>query len=318
MAYSLKELCQKIGIEYEGEDRTISGINTLADASSSELSFLDNKKYLNDLKQTKAAAVLLQVRYCDLLPKGVVPLISEEPYLKLALATALFAPKISTASKPPQIGKGCDIDPSVRFGCNVNIGDGSVILAGCYIGDNVTIGKNSLIYPNVTIYHGCTIGDECIIHSGAVIGSDGYGFAHTREGKHIKIYQLGAVCIGDRVEIGANTTIDRGALGDTIIGSGTKIDNLVQIGHNCKIGKNCLIVAQVGMAGSTVLGDNVELGGQSATAGHLSIGDSARFAARSGVTKSMNGGKTYGGAPAVEIWLWKRQQAALMRLARKK
>lgn len=318
MGYSLKEICEKIGVEYSAEDCSITGLNTLADATPEQLSFLHSEKYLRDLERTRAAAVLVEERFAERLPEGVIPLVTDEPYLKLALATALFAHRVSPASEPPITGEGCKIDPTVRFGRNVTVGAGTVILAGSYIGDDVIIGENCLIHPNVTIYHGCSVGDGCILHSGAVIGSDGYGFAHTREGKHVKIHQLGGVRIGDEVEIGANTTIDRGALGDTVIGSGTKIDNQVQIGHNCLIGENCLIVAQTGIAGSTKLGRNVVMGGQSATAGHLEIGDFATLAARCAATKSLEGHRVYAGVPAMDIRLWRRQQAALIRLAKGK
>ncbi len=318
MSRSLREICETIGVEYRGEDRRIRGINTLAEAGPDELSFFHNEKYRSDLPETRAAAVLLEERFAGELPEGVIPLITDEPYLKLALATVLFAHPISTASEPPTLLGACDIDPTVRFGKNVTIGEGTVIMAGCYIGDDCTVGAHCLIHPNVTIYHGCRLGNDCILHSGAVIGSDGYGFAHTREGRHIKIHQLGGVKIGDAVEIGANTTIDRGALGDTVIAGGTKIDNLVQIGHNSEIGENSLIVAQTGISGSTRLGRNVVMGGQSATAGHLEIGDFATLAARCAATKSLEGGKVYAGVPAMDIRLWRRQQAALMRLAKGK
>ncbi|WP_457605271.1 UDP-3-O-(3-hydroxymyristoyl)glucosamine N-acyltransferase [Nitratifractor sp.] len=318
MSHTIMTICRYLDLPYEGEDREISGIATLAEAGPEDLSFFHNEKYRKDLPSTRAAAVLTEEKYASELPEGVIPLITDEPYLLLARATELFAHRISTESEPPRLLGECEIDSSVRFGRNVTIGEGTVILAGTYIGDDVTIGENCLIHPNVTIYHGSRIGERCILHSGCVIGSDGYGFAHTRDGRHVKIHQLGGVVLGDEVEIGANTTVDRGALGDTIIGSGTKIDNQVQIGHNCMIGEHCLIVAQCGLAGSTKLGRNVVLGGQSATAGHLEIGDFAQFAARSGVTKSMEGGKVYGGAPAMEIKLWRRQQAALMRLAKGK
>lgn len=317
MSRSLREICDEIGVEYSGEDRQITGLNTLAEAGPEALSFFHNEKYRKDLPRTRAAAVLLQERFAGELPDGVIPLITDEPYLKLALATALFAHKISTASEAPRLLGECDIDPTVRFGRNVTIGAGTVIMAGSYIGDDCSVGENCLIHPNVTLYHGSRIGDRCTLHSGCVIGSDGYGFAHTRDGRHIKIYQLGNTVLENDVEIGANTTIDRGALGDTIIGSGTKIDNQVQIGHNCEIGDNCLIVAQTGLSGSTKLGRNVVMGGQSATAGHLTIGDFATLAARCAATKSLEGGKVYAGVPAMDIRLWRRQQAALMRLAKK-
>ncbi len=318
MEYSLIEICKIIGVDYKGEDCLIEGINTLSKANSKDLSFFHNKKYFKDISKTEACAVLIEKEFIDELPKGVTPLITDEPYLKFALATSLFAHTISTSSETPNLLGECDIDPSVRFGKNVTIGAGATIMAGSYIGDNSSIGANSLIYPNVTIYHGVEIGKESIIHSGVVVGSDGYGFAHTKTGEHIKIYQLGGVKIGDRVEIGANTTIDRGALEDTVIKSGTKIDNLVQIGHNCEVGENSLIVSQTGLAGSTKLGRNVVIGGQSATAGHLEIGDFVTLAGRSAVIKSLEGGKVYGGVPAMDIRLWRKQQAALMRLTKKK
>jgi len=318
MIHSLKEICDRIGIRYEGEDRSMSGLAALSEAGSGDLSFFHNEKYRKDLPHTGAAAVLIEEKYAGELPENTLAIITEEPYLKLAMATEIFVHPLSVGGTPPAIGDGSTIDSSVCFGKNVVVGKGTTIMAGTYIGDDCIIGDNCLIHPNVSIYHGCRIGDGCIIHSGAVIGSDGYGFAHTRDGRHVKIHQIGRVVIGDDVEIGANTTVDRGALGDTVIGNGTKIDNQVQVGHNCIVGENCLIVAQVGMAGSTISGRNVILGGQSATAGHLEIGDFATFAARSGVTKSLPGSMVYGGAPAVEIRLWKKMQAAIMRLVKKR
>jgi UDP-3-O-[3-hydroxymyristoyl] glucosamine N-acyltransferase len=318
MAHTLMTICRHLDLPYEGEDRVIRSIQTLAEAGPEELSFFHNAKYLKDLPKTRAAAVLVEEQYVDQVPEGTIPLVTDEPYLKLALATELFVHPLSTEGTPPELGEGCDIDPTVRFGRDVVVGAGTRIMAGSYIGDGCVIGEGVLIHPNVTIYHGSRIGDRCILHAGCVVGSDGYGFAHTRDGRHVKVHQLGGVILEEEVEVGANTTIDRGALGPTIVRRGTKIDNLVQIGHNCEIGENCLIVAQNGLAGSTKLGRNVVLGGQSATAGHLEIGDFATFAARSVITKSLPGHQVYGGAPAIEIRLWKRMQAALLRLTRKK
>ena len=179
------------------------------------------------------------------------------------------------------------------------------------------IGEGTILYPNVVVYRDCKIGKNCIIHAGTVIGSDGYGFAHTKDGKHVKIYQNGNVVIEDEVEIGANCTIDRAVFGTTLIKSGTKLDNLIQIGHNCEIGQNVLMASQVGISGSTKLGKNVVMGGQSATAGHLEIGDFATIAARGGVTKSLKGGKTYAGFPVMEHRLWLKLQAMLARMAKR-
>ncbi|MEF3191553.1 MAG: UDP-3-O-(3-hydroxymyristoyl)glucosamine N-acyltransferase, partial [Campylobacterales bacterium] len=170
---------------------------------------------------------------------------------------------------------------------------------------------------NVVVYRDCVIGNRCIIHAGTVIGSDGYGFAHTRSGEHVKIYQNGNVVVEDDVEIGANCTVDRAVFGSTIIRRGTKIDNLVQIGHNCDIGEYVLMAAQVGISGSTTLGRNVVMGGQSATAGHLTIGPFATIAARGGVTKSLSGHKTYAGFPIMEHRLWLSLQALLARMVKR-
>ncbi len=298
-------------------DIEIRGIKPLHLASSGDITFLHSNKYLKELQDTKASAILIESKYVEYLPSGVIPLITDEPYLKLAYISKLFAPKLSAKTYKPTLGEKSDISDTTRCGKDVTIGKNTQIMSGCYIGDGVKIGDDVLIYPNVTIYHGVTVKDRVVIHSGTVVGSDGYGFAHTKDGRHIKIYQLGGVVVGNDVEIGANCTIDRGALGDTLISDGTKIDNLVQIGHNCEIGENCLIVSQVGVSGSTKLGRNVVMGGQSATAGHLSIGDFATIAARGGVTKSLEGGKVYGGFPAIDIRLWKRTQAAIARLLKK-
>jgi UDP-3-O-[3-hydroxymyristoyl] glucosamine N-acyltransferase len=192
------------------------------------------------------------------------------------------------------------------------------ILAGCYLGDNVTVGSDTLLHPNVTLYHGTQLGERCIIHSGTVIGGDGYGFAHTRTGEHVKIYQNGNAVIEDDVEIGANCTVDRAVFGTTYVRRGTKIDNLIQIAHNCDVGEHCLFASQVGLSGSTTLGRNVVMGGQSATTGHLTIGDFSTLAGRCVATKSLEGGKTYGGFPAIEHRLWLRLQAKISGLVKRK
>jgi UDP-3-O-[3-hydroxymyristoyl] glucosamine N-acyltransferase len=313
---ALKTLADALHIPYEGDDVALKGMATLKDAAPDELSVFHSEKYLDDLKSTRAAAVLLQEKYVAMLPKGVRALVTDEPYLKAAYASAYFAPKLSSKSEPPVTGEGCDIADDVRFGINVVIGDNVKVLPGCYIGDNVVIGEGTLIHPNVTIYHGTHIGKRCIIHSGTVIGSDGFGFAHTKTGEHIKFYQNGNVVIEDDVEIGANCTIDRATFGSTIIRCGSKLDNLIQIAHNCEIGAGSLLAAQVGLAGSTSLGHHVVMGGQSASAGHLHIGDIATIAGKAGVTKSLEGGKTYAGFPAVDIKIWRRLQAVLMRLVK--
>jgi len=316
--YKLSLIAKELDLDFQGEDIDIDGIHTLSEATPSQLSFFNDKKYADQLMFTKAGAVLIDQEHAKLLPKETIALITDEAYLKLALASRLFAPHLSTQSESPEQGESCDIDDSVRFGRGVVIGNGVTLMAGCYIGDNVTIGDNTLLHPNVTLYHGTKVGSGCIIHSGTVIGCDGYGFAHTKQGEHVKIYQNGNVVIEDEVEIGANCTIDRAVFGSTLIKRGTKMDNLIQVAHNCEIGEHTLMAAQVGLAGSTTLGRNVVMGGQSATAGHLEVGAFATIAGKGGVTKSLEGGKTYAGFPAIEIRLWRRVQAVLMRLAKSK
>jgi UDP-3-O-[3-hydroxymyristoyl] glucosamine N-acyltransferase len=314
MTYKLSQIAQALDIDFNGNDIEIDGIHTLSEATSSQLSFFTDTKYASILPETKAAAVFIDRKYADLLPATTIALITDEAYLKLAYASKFFAHTIMTKGGHPHLGENVDIDTGVRFGNNVTVGDNVTIMAGCYVGDNVVIGENTLLYPNVTLYHGTYIGQNCIIHAGTVVGCDGYGFAHTKQGEHIKIYQNGNVVIEDDVEIGANCTIDRAVFGTTHIRKGTKLDNLIQIAHNCDIGEHSLMAAQVGLAGSTTLGRNVVMGGQSATAGHLNIGAFVTIAGKGGVTKSLEGGKTYAGFPAIEIKLWRKMQASLMRL----
>ncbi|MFT7878828.1 MAG: UDP-3-O-(3-hydroxymyristoyl)glucosamine N-acyltransferase [Sulfurimonas sp.] len=318
MTYKLSQITQNIGIEYHGQEIEIDGLHTLSEATSSQISFFNDKKYASELPHTKAAAVLIDKEHAGLLPETTIALVTDEPYLKLAMASKFFAHKLTTKSEAPHVGEGCDIDRSVKFGENVALGENVTIMAGCYIGDHVTIGSNTLIHPNVTIYHHTEVGEGCILHSGTVIGSDGYGFAHTRMGEHIKIYQNGNVIIEDDVEIGANCAIDRAVFGSTLIRKGTKLDNLIQIAHNCEVGEHSLLASQVGLAGSTTTGRNIVMGGQSASAGHLHIGDFSTIAGKSGVTKSLEGGKTYAGFPAIDHKLWLKMQAKISGLLKRK
>ena len=318
MTYKLSEITQELQLTFSGNDMEISGIHTLADATSTQLSFFNTEKLLPELSHTKAAAVLIEEKYAHLLPESVIALITDEVYLKLALASKFFAHKLESKGGHPTMGEHCDIDKRVRFGKNVTLGDNVTILAGCYVGDNVTIGSDTLLHPNVTLYHGTQMGERCIIHSGTVIGCDGYGFAHTRTGEHVKIYQNGNVCIEDDVEIGANCTVDRAVFGTTYVRKGTKLDNLIQIGHNCDVGEHTLCASQVGLSGSTTLGRNVVMGGQSATAGHLEIGAFTTVAARGGVTKSLEGGKTFAGFPAIDHKTWIKIQAKIAGLVKKR
>ena len=318
MTYKLSEITQNIDLTFTSNDIDIDGIHTLGEATPTQLSFFTDSKYASQLPHTKAAAVFIDEEYAELLPSTTIALITDEAYLKLALASKFFAHKLETKGGHPKMGEGCDIDKRVRFGKNVTLGDNVIILAGCYVGDNVTVGSDTVLHPNVTLYHGTKLGERCIIHSGTVIGCDGYGFAHTKLGEHVKIYQNGNALVEDDVEIGANCSIDRAVFGTTYIRKGTKLDNLIQIAHNCDVGEHTLCAAQVGIAGSTTLGRNVVIGGQSAISGHLKVGDFVTLAGRSGVTKSLEGGRTYAGFPAIDHKMWLKMQVKMIGLVKRK
>ncbi len=314
----LKEIAKVLGIECESEIE-ITSLNTLLESNQNQLTFLENKKYLKDLEKTNAAAVLVKEEFKDLVPKDTIALICEEPYVKLAHTSKLFAPKIiETLGNEPKIGQNTTIMPNVYIGKDSIIGDNCTIMAGSYIGDSVQIGNNTIIYPNVSIYRDCKIGDDCIIHSGTVIGSDGFGFANTKDGKYIKIYQNGNVVIKNDVEIGSNCCIDRAVFQSTIIENGCRIDNLVHIAHNCKLGVGCILTGQVGLSGSTTLHQYVIMGGQSATAGHLEIAPFTTIAARGGVTKSIKEPKKqWAGFPLYDHKQWLRLQSKISNLLKK-
>jgi UDP-3-O-[3-hydroxymyristoyl] glucosamine N-acyltransferase len=312
---TLQEITDFIGIDCQDE-KEIIGLNTLTNSNQNELTFLENKKYLADLKNTKAAAVLVTKDNANEVPIGTIALVCEEPYLMLAKISKLFAPNvIEMDGEKPLIGGGTKVMPNVYIGKDSLVGSDCTIMAGAFIGDNVTIGNNTIIYPNVTIYRDCKVGDDCIIHAGTVIGSDGFGFANTKDGKYIKIYQNGNVTIGNDVEIGANCAIDRAVFKSTIIEDGVRIDNLVHIAHNCKVGRGSILVGQVGLAGSTILNHYVVMGGQSATAGHLEVAPFTTIAARGGVTKSITiPKKSWAGFPLFEHRQWLKLQGKISNL----
>lgn len=310
----LSELCEKMAIRFEGDEREITGLNALDKATQSEVSFLENPKYAAQLSTTNAAAVLVTEAVAHELPPHSQALIVAEPYIALARASSFFAPpRLEHDLADTAVGEGSVVEEGAFIAKGSTIGKNCHIMPGVFVGNNVTIGDNTILYPNVTVYRDCVIGGGCIIHSGTVVGSDGFGFATTKQGEHIKIYQNGNVVIEDDVEIGANTTLDRAVFASTVIKRGARIDNLVQVGHNCVIGEYCVLVSQVGLAGSSRLGRNVVMGGQSATAGHLSIAPFTTIAARGGVTKNVDKAGLYGGFPLMEHKLWLKLQGKLAR-----
>jgi UDP-3-O-[3-hydroxymyristoyl] glucosamine N-acyltransferase len=301
----LSEILKLVDGKCEADEAEVSFINDTKKAKEGEITFLNDKKYLKDLKTTKASFVLVREADKEFLPKSAKAVIVENPYLAFAILSQEFAPKKKPGSKNVIIGDNCSIDEDVVFHSNIVIGDG------------VTIKSGTVIYPNVTIYDNTVIGENCIIHAGAVIGSDGFGYAYTKNKEPIKIYHFGRVVLGNGVEIGANSTIDRGVFGDTFLDDGVKVDNLVQIGHNCKIGKNSIIVSQSGLAGSTIVGENVTFGAQSGTSGHLEVGNGIMFAARSGVTKDIKQSGIYAGFPAKPHKQWLKEVATISKISKK-
>jgi UDP-3-O-[3-hydroxymyristoyl] glucosamine N-acyltransferase len=321
---SLGEIVDFVDGQYAGtRDLLITTVAPLTDATADQLSFLSNRKYASQLAQTRAGAILV--------PKNLEGddqrwIRVDDPYFAISrIMTRWFGAR----PMPKGISPQASIAPCAKLGTNVAVGHFVTIGESVVIGNNVTvfqgvsieagssIGDDCIIYPNAVIYDGTRIGHRCIIHAGVIIGSDGYGFA-MHDGKHHKIPQIGIVRIEDDVEIGAGTTIDRAALGETVIGEGTKIDNLVQIGHNVKIGKHCLLVSQVGIAGSTELGDYVSVAGQSGFSGHLKIGHRVQVAAKSAVLEDVPDDTKVMGSPALPFNEFARRRAALKRLAKKK
>jgi len=323
MRKTLKEIAEFIQGEVVGDDSiVITGVAGIKEAREGDITFLANPKYFPLIDKTGASAIITARN----IEKASKPLIrTDNPSLSFAKVVSSFAltetvrlkglHPSAVLGKNVLLGKGVAIGPYVVIEDNVSIGDNTIIYSGCFIGYDTKIGCDSLIYSNVSIRERIIIGNRVIIHSGTVIGSDGFGFA-TIEGLHQKIPQIGTVEIGDDVEIGANVAIDRARFEKTIIGGGTKIDNLVQIAHNVVIGEDSIIVAQVGISGSATLGKGVTLAGQVGVVGHISIGDNAVVMAQAGVSKSVPA-KTYvWGYPAKPVDVAKRVNAAVQNLPR--
>ncbi|MBE8190708.1 MAG: UDP-3-O-(3-hydroxymyristoyl)glucosamine N-acyltransferase [Alphaproteobacteria bacterium] len=305
-------------------DIAITDVAPLEYATRGALSFFNQKRYLPVLEKSKASAVLLKEEHKDMCPPDIAYIVCEDPYGAMAQITQLLYPQAALSRPTPgQLQEGHQIHPTAILeddvevgigaiiGPHVEIGRGSVIGAYCVIGHGVTIGRECTIAPHVVIGY-ALIGDNVILHSGAVIGADGFGFAPAAQ--HIKIPQIGRVVLQSHVEIGASSTIDRGTFADTIIGEGTKIDNQVQVGHNCIIGRHCFMAGQVGISGSTTMGDYVQMGGQSATSGHVNIGSFTMASARTGITADIPEGSKIAGYPAQPYTEFYKDMAFLKRL----
>ena len=324
--FALAEIAEAVGGSLTaGADpaKTLSDVAPLGQAGPEHLSFLDNRKYVEAFAICRAGACIAPTALADRAPPDVAILTSEAPYKSYALAAALFYPVSAPA---PRVHPAAVIDPAAAVGEGCRIEAGAVIEAGarlgarCLIGANVTIGtaveigEDTRIAAGASLSH-CIVGARVSIFPGVRIGQEGFGFAVDKSG-HVRVPQLGRVLIEDDVEIGANTTIDRGAGPDTVIGQGCCIDNLVQIAHNVRIGRGTMIAAQSGVAGSARIGDFVQIAGQVGVLGHLTVGDGVQLVGQSGIIRDIEPGETYAGTPAVPIRQWHRQTAQLARLAR--
>ena len=317
--WMLSELAEELGLTLAGDDLAISGVNTLEAAGPSEVSFLANPKYIQQLETSSAGAVICSAEHASTVTRA---LISENPYLDFGRCVQLFAKPQGTLTGIHEqayidpdavIGAGVTIYPFVFVGPRAQVGAGTILFPGCYIGEDCSVGEGSILYPNVVLMAGTVVGDDAIIHPGVVLGADGFGFAATEWGIQ-KIPQIGSVQVGNDVEIGANTCIDRAVLGITTVGDSTKIDNLVQIGHNVEMGSQCMIVSQVGISGSTKVGDNVTMAGQVGVAGHLTVGSGATLGPKAGVPRDVPAGATMGGQPAVDKKTYMRTLTVMPKL----
>ena len=324
MSIRLVQIARLIGAEIakHTEDIEIKGVASLEEAGCNDVSFLSNPKYAKYLESTRAAAVI--VSRDTVVAELLVPLVVEDPYSALLTILELFNDR-----SPSDIASGIDPDahihPEAVLGENVSVGPFAFIGSGVTVGErtvigpctvilkNCSIGKDCIFYPNVTIMDSCKVGDRVILHAGVVIGSDGFGFA-PHEGRYNKIQQIGHVRIGDDVEIGACSCVDRAVFGETVIEKGTKIDNLVQVAHNVHIGEHTAIAAQVGIAGSTIVGRGVRIGGQAGLTGHIRVGDGSSIGAQAGVTKDVRDNDTVSGYPAKSHAQALRLEASLRNL----
>ncbi len=324
MGISLGQLAVRHGCELRGDpDLIVDHVGTLDGADSRALTFLANPAYRRKLAATRAGAVILAAADADGCP--VAALVAANPYVVFAqVAAALHPPAPLEPGVHPravvaagvEIPPTCQVSPGAVIGRNVVLGDRVQVGPNAVVGDDVLIGDDTRLMPQSTIYAAVRIGARCIVHTGAVLGADGFGFARDRDGRHFKVPQLGSVVIGDDVEIGACTTIDRGAIGDTVIGNGVKLDNQIMVAHNVRIGDHTVIAAQVGISGSTTIGARCIVGGKAGFAGHIEVADDVVIGGGTSVTGSIRSPGIYGGGgtPADLLPRWRRNMARFSQL----
>ncbi len=310
MTHTLQHLATVVSGSVEGDGSiAVTGINTLEAAVPGQISFYGNKKYAQQFEATRASAVL--VSDDNVRRPGLNLVRVKNPHLAFARIAELFHPRQSFAAgvspqahvhASAQVHDSCCIMAGAFVGAGVHIGADSVLFPGVFVGHGASIGRSTVVYNNATVADRCQVGNNCIVHSGAVVGSDGFGFAFDETAMaHVKIAQAGIVRVEDDVEIGANACIDRATIGETVIGRGSKIDNLVQVAHNCVVGPHSILCAQVGLSGSTTLGQGVVMGGQSGTAGHLHIGDLTKIGAQAGILSDLDAQQTVLGSPSFPL-----------------
>lgn len=322
-ALTVAEIAARLGGEFEGDGTcVISGVGGVRDARAGDLTFISNPRYAAEVASTCASAVLVARSWTRACPASLIRV--GDPDQAFAQAVAWFAPApvqpasgihpTAVIAPDARVGEGASIGPYCVVEPGASIGARTVLFAGCYVGHGASVGEDGRLYPHVSIRERCRIGHRAILHNGVVVGSDGFGYSVDANGVRTKIPQVGIVVIGDDVEIGANSTIDRARFGKTLIGNGVKIDNLVQIAHNVVIGDHSVLVAQVGIAGSVTLGARVIVAGQAGIVGHLVVGDGAIIGGQSGVHKNVQPGQYMFGYPAVEQSRAMKIHAHLQRL----
>lgn len=324
MQFTASQIAAIAGGEVEGNGNvTVNSFAKIEEGHEGAISFLANPKYTHFLYSTASSVVLVGKDFKPEHPVACTLIRVDDPYATVAalldMVQKMLQPEKKGVEHPAFIAEGVAIPADAYVGAfayigsGASIGAGAKIYPGAYVGENVKIGEGSVLYPNATVYHNCVVGNRCIIHAGAVVGADGFGFAPTPQGYN-KIPQIGNVVIEDDVEIGANTTVDRATMGSTRIRRGTKLDNLIQIAHNCVVGENTVMAAQGGVAGSTKIGSNCMIGGQVGFAGHIEVGDNVQIGAQAGIPGNVKPGSRLMGTPAIPMGNFARQAALLKRL----